>query len=201
MPMMLKRYLCMLLGALLLTACAAENPVVLPPITFKRYAPIYLNVASIQIIDEYKSPMKPPNVEHLLPYSPGDAVRIWIKDRLRPVGPEKSLHVIIKDGSVMASVIHSDSSIEDFLTIDQDKRYDAKLDLELRIYGPSNALSEASVSVSAKRSITLSENASAYQRDKQFRAMIADMMEQVNAELEKNMYMHMGNFINYSQTP
>jgi hypothetical protein len=197
----MKKWLCMFLGAWLLSSCAAESPVVLPPLSFKRYAPIHVNVSSIQIVDEYKSPMKAPYVEHLLPYSPADAIRIWVKDRLRPVGAEKSMQVIIKDGSVIASVLHSDNNIEDFFTVDQDKRYDAKLDVELRIYGANSAMSEASVQVSAKRSITMSENASAYQRDKRFREMISNMMEQVNAELEKNMFQYMGNHINFSQNP
>lgn len=187
---------------LMLSSCVGDgSPVDFAPLTFVRYQPIYLNVSTIQFVNEYKSPMQPPYVEHLMPYSPEDAMRIWVKDRIRAVGPEKSLQIIIKDASVKATELHKDSSIEDFFTIDQDRRYDAKLEVELRIYGSASALSEANVSVKAARSITMSENASVNRRNAAFREMIASMMENVNAELEKNMYQYMGNYINYSQNP
>ena len=196
-----KKSLLSLIAVLFLASCANEKVVEHPPISFTRYMPIFLNVASIQYMDEYKSPLRPPYVEHLLPYSPAEAVRIWVKDRIRAVGPDKSLHVIIKNASVKASVLHKDNSIEDFFTIDQDKRYDAELDLELRIYGPNSALSEASITVSVRRPISLSENASAYRRNSAFREMIGSMMEAANAELEKNIFQYMGGHINYSQNP
>lgn len=199
--MTLKKILLTLAGVLALGACAKDSPVDYPPLNFTRYQPIHLNVASIEFVNEYKSPLRSPNVEHLMPYSPEDAMRIWVKDRLRAVGPEKSLQVIIRDASVVVTELHKDNSIEDFLTIDQDRRYDAKLEVELRIYGSASALSEANVSVKAARSLTMSENASVNQRNAKFRQVIGEMMEGVNAELEKNIFMYMASHINYSQNP
>jgi len=197
----LRKLLLIALSALALNACSDENTVDFPPLAFVRYQPIYLNVSSIEFINEYKSPMRTPYVEHLMPYSPEDAIRIWVKDRIRAVGSEKMLQVIIKDASVVVSELHKDNSIEDFFTIDQDRRYDTKLEVELRIYGTASALSEANVIVKEKRSMTMSENASAWRRNQLFRQMIGEMMNTVNAELEKNIFMYMGNHINYSQNP
>jgi hypothetical protein len=170
-----------------------------PPLSFKRYQPIYLNVASIEFVDEYKSPMRSPHVEHLMPYSPAEAMRIWVKDRIRTTGSDRVLQVIIKDGRVTASQIHKDSSIEDFFTIDQDRRYEAALDVEMRVYGGQSALSEANVVVKATRAMTMSENASVWRRNYEFRKMIYEMMEAVNAELEKNIHQYMANHVNYTQ--
>lgn len=195
------RWLYILAGVLALGSCTQETPVDFPPLTFVRYQPIYLNVSSIEFVNEYKSPMKSPYVEHLMPYSPEEAMRIWVKDRIRAVGSNKILQVIIKDGSVVASELHKDSSWEDFFTVDLDRRYDAKLDVELRIYGTESALSEASVHVKSDSSMTLSENASAWRQNAMYRQMIGQMMEKVNAELEKNIFTYMGNHINYSQNP
>ncbi len=197
----LKRLVLAACAAFGLTSCASESPVDFPPLSFLRYQPIFLNVTSIEFVDEYKSPMRSPYVEHLMPYSPADAMRIWVKDRIRAVGPDKVLQVIIKDGRVTASQIHKDSSIEDFFTVDQDRRYEAALDVEMRIYGSDGAMSEASVVVKATRSITMSENASVWRRNYEFRKMIFEMMEAVNAELEKNIYQYMGGHINYSRMP
>jgi hypothetical protein len=196
------RLLLAAIAAFTLSSCGYDNsPVDYPPLSFVRYQPIYLNVSSIEYAPEYRSPMRSPNVEHLMPYSPEDALRVWMKDRIRAVGPDKILQVIVKDGSVVASQIHKDNSIEDFFTVDQDRRYDGILDLELRIYGDKSALSEANVQVRVTRSFTMSENASVARRQAAFRQMIGEMMEQVNAELEKNIYQYMGNHINYSYNP
>ena len=43
----------------------------LPELTFKHQSVIHLDVESIQIINEFKMPFKSPNVEHLVPVSPG----------------------------------------------------------------------------------------------------------------------------------
>lgn len=192
--------LCLIVGMGTLAACT-KNTVRFPPLSFTRYHPIYLNVSNIEFVEEYKSPLGAPNVEHLMPYSPFEAIKIWTKDRIRAVGNDKFLQIIIKDGSVKEAPLSTPEGIKGLLTISQDRRYDAILDVELRIYGGNRAMSDANVHVIAKRSITMSEDASAYTRDAEFRRMIADMMMTMNAELEKNMYQHMGSYINYSQNP
>lgn len=197
----LKPFLFSLCSLLALASCSDTGPVDFPPLSFNRYQPMYLNVSSIEVVEEYKSPQRPPYVEHLIPYSPADAMGIWVKDRLRAVGSDKQLQVIIKEGSVVVNQLKNDRSLKDLLTIDQDKRYDAKLEVELRIYGPESAISLASVSAKAHRSVTMSENASLNQRNVVFRNLITDMMDSVNAELEMNMYRYMADYINYSQNP
>jgi hypothetical protein len=193
------RFLSSLLGLALLTGCS-DGVVDFPPLSFTRYHPIYLNVSNIEYVEEYKSPMKAPFIEHLMPYSPSEAMHVWVKDRIRTIGNDKFLQVIIKDGSVKASQLPTPQGVKGLLTISQDRQYDAKLDVELRIYG-GGAMSDANVHVAAHRSITLAENASVHTRDAAFRRMIAEMMESVNAELEKNIYQYMGKYINYSQNP
>src|ERR1700761_8023109 len=92
-----------LFAALLLAACTQTSPVEYPPLTFKKYQPINMAVSSIEFVEEYKSPMKPPYVEHLIPYSPSEAMHIWVKDRLHASGGSRVMKVIIKDGSVKAT--------------------------------------------------------------------------------------------------
>ena len=178
--------LCLL--TLLLCGCYnAPPPPPLPQaleINFRRYQPIYLNVTSIEIVDEYKSPMRAPNVEHLMPYSPAEAMHIWTRDRLRSVGADKTMQVIVKDASVVAVDLPKPGGVEGAITISQDKRYDAKLSIEMRIYG-GGAMSEANIDVTATRSVTIPENASVAKREAVFRKLTYDLMDMMNAELEK----------------
>lgn len=197
----MKKLLGIFFATLLLAGCSSDSPVEFPPLTFIRYQPIYMDVASIEFIEEYKSSFAAPHVEHLMPYSPAEAMRIWVKDRLRAVGGDKTLQVIIKDGSVVSVPIKKDSKMQEAIALNRDKRYDAKLSVELRVYGSESALSESNVVVSATRSITISEKASANRRDFLYRQMISELMETTNAELEKNIFLYMSKNISYSQSP
>lgn len=197
-----------LLGIWLLIGCSfgsSSSPVEYPPLSFKRYQPIYMAVSSIEIVEEYKSPERPPYVEHLMPYSPTEALRIWVRDRLRTTGNSKTMQAIIHDASVLATDTSPPSKTTGWLPnslkpFRPNRRYDAKLEVEMRIYN-QGVLSEASIFVTATRSITLPGSASENDMNLAFRNMIGDMMEYFNAEMEKNMFMYMSNYINYSQSP
>lgn len=166
-------------------------------LSFTRYQPIYFDVANITVEDEYESPMKPPNVEHLIPISPSDAIHTWVKDRLRTVGTSKSLEVIIKDASIISTPIKQPDG---FLpSLHNSNRYDAKLNVEMRIYGSNDAMSLASIDVTATQSIIIDESVSLDERRALFNKMIFSLMESANAELEKNIYQYFHNYINYSR--
>ncbi|MDE3038247.1 MAG: hypothetical protein KGJ21_07350, partial [Pseudomonadota bacterium] len=170
------------LAALLLASCQTVNVPPPHPLSFTRYQPIYLNVGKIEIVDAYKSPMRLPNVEYLIPISPSDAMHSWVHDRLHPAGGDKMLEVIIHDGSVIATPLPQPDG---FFTASPDKRYDAKLDVEMRVYG-GGAMSEASITATATRSITIPADVSLAQRDEILHHFIAGLMTSMNAELEKN---------------
>jgi len=179
---------------LLLAGCSSE-PVEYQPLTFTRYQPIYIAVSSIEIVEEYKSPMRPPYIEHLIPYSPAEAMRIWTRDRLRTAGGSKTMQIIIRQGDVTTTDIKSGG-----LSLGSNRRYDARLEVEIRIYG-QGVISEASAYVNATRNMTLPGSAADATRNRAFRKLIADMMEEVNAEMERNLFQYMGNYISFSQSP
>ena len=165
-------------------------------INFTHYQSIAMDVSNIDIIDEYKSPMRAPNVEHLLAVSPSDAMHIWVKDRIRSVGSDRTLQVIIKDGSVVSSPVPAAEDAESHY-----RKYDARLEVEMRVYGSNSALSEASITVVATQSNSIAEEVSLAERKAIFRRMIYDLMDSANAELEKQMFKYFTRYINYAQTP
>lgn len=189
-----------LVFAFVLASCQPANEHIPQELTFARYQPIFINVSKIQIIDDYKPPMAAPNVDHLIPYSPSDAMHVWVKDRLRAVGYDKTLQVIIKDGSVILSKLPSKGGVEGFLTDSQDRQYDANLVVELRIYGTS-AMSEASIQITSHQMVTMRERASVQEREAIFRRMIFRLMDGANAQLEKNIQQYFGSYVNYSMNP
>ena len=186
-----------LTASLFLSACATPAPLPVQNISFTNYPAINIDVASIEVVEEYKSPLRTPNVEHLMPYSPAAAMKIWSKDRLKATGSAKLLQVAIIDAPVTVTDLPKTQGINGLFTNDQDKRYDARLEVELRIYGDS-ALSEASTNVVVTRSITIAENASVNVRKAAYNQLIFDLMKMLNEKLEKNMQEYMNNHINFA---
>lgn len=184
------------LAFLVISACSAPGQSPAESLSFRQYPPIKMDVARIETVEAYKSPFAAPNIEHLMPYTPADAMTIWIKDRLLASGNDKLLQITIVDASVKEVDLPKPRGITGLFTVDQDKRYDARMEVEMKIYG-NDALSEASTSVVVTRSITLPENASVNYRKTAYEKMIQDMMKMVNDKLESNIRSYMGNYINY----
>ena len=49
----------------------------LPELTFAHLTPIKLNVAKINVEVQYKPTLRKPNVEHLFPTPPAEAIKQW----------------------------------------------------------------------------------------------------------------------------
>ncbi len=188
---------------LLLASCQNTSPnIERQPLSFKQYLPIHLAVSRIDVIEEYKSPMVPPYVEHRIPYSPSEAMDIWVKQRLRAVGLENRLEVIIKNGAVTAREIPKQSGMGGLFTGQPDKKYEAYLEVELRVYDESgSAMSAANVNARASRTIVINDSASVHERDEALRKMTTELMTLINAQLEKNMFMFMSGYISFSYNP
>lgn len=177
-----------------ITACSTPSQPPIATLNFSESPPINVNVAKIEVIEAYQSPFRAPNVEHLMPYSPADAMAIWVKDRVRATGSDKLLQITIVDASVIETDLPKTKGIKGLFTVDQSKKYDARIEVEMRIYGEA-ALSEANTSVIVTRSITIPENANVNYRKTAYIQMIQDMMKMVNDKLENNILTYMGNYI------
>lgn len=179
-----------------ISACATSPaPTVTQVPNFTKSPLINLDVSKIEVVEAYKAPFAAPNIEHLMPYTPADAVQIWVKDRLRASGNNnKLLQVNIIDASVIEQKLPKTGGIAGVFTIDQDRKYEARLEVEIRVYG-GKPLSEADTSIIVTRSITLPENASADSRKAAYIQMLNDMMEIVDTKLDKNIHDYLGNYI------
>lgn len=193
------RSLCFVMAAIVVSSCSdAPPPPPRPKASFARYVPFKLNIAYIDVVEEYKSSGKPPYVEQFFPTSPAQAMRNWAEERIRTVGQSRYMQVLIKDASVKETPLPRTGGVKGVFTRDQAQRYDARLDVEMRIYGDKSALSEASLQVAASRSATIGEDASPAEREALFARMTADLMNMVNAELEKNILAYFSNYIDYT---
>ncbi len=186
-----------LAGVFLLVLAACQAPAIPPPLeplTFSHHEPINLNVARLDIDERYIPPLKSPNVEHIFTTSPAKAIRQWAKDRLRPVGDSGTVRLVIRDASAVETRLEIRQGVRGALTKDQSERYDVELDVVLEVLDESGR-QLAFANAEAMRAQTVREDISIYDREAVFLELVRLLIEDVNAQLEKNISQFLVNFV------
>lgn len=165
--------------------------------SFAQMGAMHFSVATIDIVEEYTPPLKSPNVEHLFPTPPAEGVKIWVNDRLKADGGEYRMEVVIKDASVVEEQLPKTQGLKGTFTVDQSQRYNAKLNVEVKVYGTRKLLPEANAEVTVTKSRTIAENASLEERERLFNQMTNELLTMLNTELEKNIRNYFGAYLKY----
>lgn len=160
--------------------------------SFANLPPINLDVARIQIVKQYVSPAKPPNVEHLFPIRPSAAAEQWARDRLRAVGTTGVARVIVKQASVVEVPLKVKTGVRGMLTRDQSERYDAVLEIAVEVDG---AHGKGSVSSRTQRTRTVAEGITLNQREKVWFELTEAMMRDLNAALENSIRNNLKSYV------
>ncbi len=174
----------MVLGAGLLAACAqTPPPEPLPELTFAHLDSIKLNVASVEIVENYVPPLRGPNIEHLFPQPPSQVAWRWAEDRLRALGTEGRAQFVIDTASVVETRLKVEKGLRGAVTIDQATRYDATLTVTLEIRN-DRGFRQAFATASAERSQTVPEDLTVNERWAIQHQLVEDLMIDLNATLE-----------------
>ncbi len=190
------RILSAALIVLLLAAC--QDPAPLPPKEPLEFTgPGYtLNVASISVVQDYKSPKTLPNVEHLSDITPAQAVKRWAGVRLTAAGHENTLEVDIKDASIVKTELPKQKTgIEGMLTNEQTEKYDGTVSVAIKIYNPQRILPIAHLDVTVQRSLTLPENAAPIDRERAYHRLTIDLVRALEPELDTNIHRYLGGYL------
>ena len=184
-----------LLLAFLVAGCtsAPEMPTY-PEIRFTDKPPIRLDVARIDIVEAYRSPLKAPNVEHLFPVRPSHAARQWARDRLRPGGDKGWAEAVISDASATETALQRTEGIRGAFTTDQTERYDVVMTVAVRIFD-SAGKELANASATARHSRTVAEDATLNDRERAWYRMTAAMIRALDRTLEREMRKSLGAFL------
>ncbi|WP_133065425.1 hypothetical protein [Niveispirillum lacus] len=159
-------------------------------VDFSSREPIILDVASIEVESTYAAPMAPPNIDHELPLTPSDAVRIWATSRLKAGGPQGRARVIIKDASVKEIELDRTTGIKGWFTKDQSQKYEGKFQVEIVVDGTSRGFT-GSVSAAVARSTTVAEDVTLAQREKTMTDLVRDLATDLDVELDKSIRTNM----------
>lgn len=170
---------------LALAACENKPPVQrLPEISFADKRPFNLDVGQLEIVPEYVSPAKRPNIEHMMPVSPENATVRWAQDRLRPVGRSGFARVVIKDAKVVEASLKTDKSFTGMFKQEQAERYDGSLDVAIQILDERH-MPVADVVARATRTRTVPEGVSLNERDRVLYEISEALISDINTQMEQ----------------
>ena len=184
------------LSSLFLTL-ACETPVAtqkLPKITFVHLQPFNVDVASIEIVNQFSGTMKAPHIEHRLPTSPATALIQWVKDRLKATGNLGKLRIFIEDASATETRLDLDKSLKGQFTKQQSHLYKFSLRATALLTDASGT-HLGSAKATATRSATIREDISLNERQRAWFDLMDRLINDFNRQMEANLKQHLGGWL------
>jgi hypothetical protein len=177
-----------LLAVVVLPACASPAPVRLPDMTFTDRPRFLMDVADVQVVDQYQPPFRLPNIEHQVVVPPARAAERWARDRLVPVGNSGRAIVTIKDARVLEHSLRVTPGVQGVFTKDQAARYETIVEVSVEVRpGSGNMPSDAIATARAERSRTVPEGISPNELDRAHYELVEGVMRDLDQQLDSNM--------------
>jgi hypothetical protein len=187
------------LGALLALGliAACSTTVTRPAIQtqdFSGQPALALSVARVEVVEQYQSPLKEPNVEHTFPTTPAAAFKRWLGDRVKAEGQNDTLRVTIQDASAVRVPLPRTEGLEGMFTTDQVERIDATVSVLLEVV-TNGGVAETFITAKAQRSRTLPEGLTLNERDKIYQEITEALVNDLNATIEQNVRQFLSKYL------
>jgi hypothetical protein len=182
-------------GGALLALAGCETPAPgnrFPELGYSHLPQLSLAVGRIDIVQEYRPPSQPPNVEHMFPVRPAAAAERWARDRLKAAGGPGELRVVIVRAAVVEVPLKQSGGIRGAFTNEQAERYDGEMEMRLELTAPE---ASGTVSARAERRRTVPEDISLADREKVWFQLTEAMMNDLNESLERQVKKNFANWL------
>ena len=192
-----RRAFLVLSAAALLAGCAGR-PVIrtLPAIGFASPATLPLDVAAVTFASEaaggaVAEPAR--DVRFDLSEWPGDVVRRWSEERLRPAGDRGEARVVLLESRFVAVPLDTAGTLEGFFTDEQSVAYEGSLAVRIEIvdHPSGDGFAEAR----SYRRQTVPESLSIVEREETLHALYQDVVTALDEQLEAEMAEHLWRWI------
>lgn len=160
-------------------------------IRFRSKPKIELNVKKVNIVSEFTSTFRRPNVEYLFPVSIEKTAKNWAEDRLSAVNysSDKTATFIIKDASVTETL----EKAEKAFTKDRIK-YKARLSIMLKVHDDKN-LSNAQTEIEAWRELTIPADTSIEEKEIYWNGMVEKLFAEFDDRFEQNIHQYLNMYV------
>ncbi len=178
------RLLFLAIGLLCVASCASEPPKPYPGFDFANVTPFQVNVSQIEWMDITETTPAP-----YLPVTPEVALKRLMDARLRAVGSEDRLQIIVKRAQVVETPLNAATDKIKLFTSKPDMRYDALLEVELRLYG-DRPIASAYTTLIAEHSAETTEKMNVAERDRVKARLVHSLIQHIDESLERVMYQY-----------
>lgn len=182
------------LALIAVAACTSQPAPQYPEITFSHLPPITLNVARIEVINNFKPATDANHVEARMPTSPETAMRNWARDRLHAGGVTGVAKFIIENASVTETALPKLGGIKGYVTNEQAERYEARARASIRLEGVPR-VSEAYAEAEVDRSQTVPENATVNKREQVWFELTEKLMKDFDPLMAESVRQHLGDLV------
>ena len=162
-------------------ACATMTlpPRPVPSLNYQKYPPVPLNVAQIQVIDNYTASSQPPFIEAQMAAPLPQVVHNWAANRFQARGQDGTLVISIDKASVESDNLKRTTGFRGLVTVDQSQKLAGQIEVKFSVSNSSFG-SSGMANVGVKGIRTVAENASLQQQDE----ILADLTESLMLELD-----------------
>lgn len=179
-----------LLALLILAACQAPpTRPTFPDLHFTGAPPLRLDVATIEVRQDYREPFQAPHVEQLFPVAPGHAAQNWAHDRLLAAGRSNRAVFVVRTASAIETPLPKSEGVKGAFTTEPTQRYDLRLEATLQIIDPQG-VAVRTANAQAVRSQSLLEGITPNEREQAWydmtKALMADFDRQMSGEIQGN---------------
>jgi hypothetical protein len=176
----------LLVALVLLAACASGPP--LPPkatIGFEKASPLLVPAGKVVLVDNYKPPLVPPNVEQNYQVRPAHIVRRWIAARTKPIETAPgAIALTIADASVIEQPLEVKTDWKHMFSRQAEKNLIANITWRLSYEGPSLSWSTGGTATSTHGVL---EQASLNEADQDYNEMIQSLAAAFDSRLEQQL--------------
>ncbi len=168
------------LAAIALSSCSVvdnEPPPVPPAFEFGAAAPFVIAAQSIEIVEEFRPTLLPPNVEHEYATPPAAVAMAWGQRRLSANGGSGTMRYIIRDASLVQRDLETASGWRARMIDEADIELSARLEVVIEYEGPTGETTARAV-VAAKS--TSYESASLTDMDRSYFEMLEEMATELD---------------------
>lgn len=189
-----RRFLAAAAAVGLLSACQTAPPA--PKVdaaNFAAFAPIMLDVARVDVVDNARRPAG--SVDASIAVPPAEGARRWAQARLQAAGRDGFVRLTIREAAIVESQLPKTGGVKGMLTNEQTTRYDARIAVEITAEKPSANGLRASTQANASRFITLPENTSLAGREAALQNLSNRLLEDLNARLDAGVRRDLGRLV------
>jgi hypothetical protein len=170
-----------------IAACASEPPPSrFPEIHFTGEPPILLDVARVEIVNQFQPSFHPPEVEHQFAVPPQRALENLGKERFKATSPASGriARFTINEAKVVEAALPLKQGLKADFTTQQAQRYDGDVDIKLDIYDEHGTVVRTA-SAHATRSRTVAEDITPNDRDQVWYEMTDELAHTADQVLEQ----------------